>query len=258
MTEHSTGPSSPGDDHGRFLREVMQARGLNPRTLVGLTGLDLRTVQKAMGGLRIPRQDTAHVIAEALDVAVSDLWSSAGVRPGLDAPTVMARVFPTRTEIPPVMWREVFGSARERIDVLVYGGTFLFDAVPSFPRIITDAAARGVRVRFAVGDPASAAVHARGNEEGIGAALAYRCQMTLTRLLPVANADGVEVRTHGTPLYTSLFFADDAVYANHHILGQPAGDNPVIELTRDAHETLFEKYTDTFEHVWATGTHVHR
>jgi hypothetical protein len=113
-----------------------------------------------------------------------------------------------------------------------------------------------VRIRFAGGDPASAAVHARGNKEGIGLALTARCQMTLARLIPVARLDNVEVRTHGTPLYTSMFFADDAVYTNHHIYRQPAGDNPVFELTRDAHETLFDKYADTFEHVWTTGAPV--
>ncbi|WP_350352826.1 hypothetical protein ABS642_07505 [Microbacterium sp. A8/3-1] len=213
-------------------------------------------MRTAMDGHRTPRPDTAQLLADALGVPVTDLWPFTGVRPGLDAPTVVSRVFPARTEIPSAMWREVFTNTRERIDVLVYGGTFLFDAVPQFTRIIDDAAARGVRIRFAVGDPASAAVHARGVEEGIGLALAARCQMTLTRLIPVARLDGVEVRMHGTPLYTSMFFADDAVYANHHIYRQPAGDNPVFELTRDAHETLFGKYADTFEHVWATGTPV--
>ena len=71
------------------------------------------------------------------------------------------------------------------------------------------------------------------------------------------TADGVEVRVHGTPLHTSMFFADDVVYANHHIYRLPAGDNPVIELSRADHQDLFDKYADTFAHVWNTGTPVH-
>ena len=80
--------------------------------------------------------------------------------------------------------------------------------------------------------------------------------MTLTRLDSLTGVEGVEVRMHSTPLYTSMFLADDAVYANHHIYKQPAGDNPVIELTRQAHEPLFDSYAGTFEHIWQTGTPV--
>lgn len=248
--------TTPGDDHGRFLRDAMRARGLNARTLAGRAGVDPRTVHTAINGTRVPRSDTAEMLAAAIGVPVAELWPRSGARPGAEAATVAARVFPARTDVPSGMWRDVFSSARERIDVLVYGGTFLFDAVPSFLRTMTDATARGVRIRFAVGDPASIAVHTRGNEEGIGATLAHRCHMTLARLAPLSGFAGVEVRIHGTPLYTSLFIADDVVYANHHLLGRPAGDNPVIELVRDAHAILFENYTETFERVWASGTRV--
>lgn len=256
MTQDTGGVLPPADDHGKFLREHMHRNGLNVRSLAGKAGIDERTLNTAMDGKRSPRADTARAIADALGVPVDELWPSTAGRFRPDAPTTPSRLFPARTDIPPVLWRDVFSSTRDRIDILVYGGTFLFDAVSGFTRIITDAATRGVTVRFAVGDPSSTAIHARGNEEGIGSALASRCRMTLTRLAPVADLPGVEVRKHGTPLYTSLFLADDAVYANHHIYRLPAGDNPVLEVTRDTGAELFDKYADTFEHVWTTATPV--
>ena len=37
---------------------------------------------------------------------------------------------------------------------------------------------------------------------------------------------GLEIRTHTTPLYTSMFRADDTLIANPHLYGAPASDNP--------------------------------
>jgi hypothetical protein len=53
----------------------------------------------------------------------------------------------------------------QAIDILVYGGTFLFDGVARFPKLLTAATDRGVAVRFTIGDPDSAAVAQRGAEE---------------------------------------------------------------------------------------------
>lgn len=136
----------------------------------------------------------------------------------------------------------------------MYGGTFLFDNVPGFVKMMREAADRGVHIRFLVGDPASVGVHQRGIEEGIGEALKGRCRMTLKHLEALREVEGVQIRTHGSPLYVSMFRADEILYANHHILGSAAGDNPVIEFTRDADEELWEKYRNSYETIWDSAT----
>ncbi|MGN8027800.1 hypothetical protein [Microbacterium sp. 22242] len=249
MTPHDNSAPAPADDTGRLLRAAMREKGINERTLATLANVDERTIKSVMRGAP-SRYTTKAPIAAALGMTVAEIWPDSPVLFAADAPTVRARVFPSRAEVPSAFWSDVFTAANKRIDILVYGGTFLFDSVPGFLRTLTDAADRGVAVRFVVGDPESQAVHARGIEESLGVDLAGRCRMTLRQLAPLMSVEGVEVRIHATPLYTSMFFADDTVYANHHIYGLPAGDNPVIELTRRTHENLFDKYATTFAHVW--------
>lgn len=245
----------PGRDHGERLRELMRKRGMSVRELAKQARLDERTVNAASNGRRRPRPDTVITIAKTLNVAPEDLWPQAGVRPGNDAPTMNVRVFPSRSHIPAQFWHDVFEAARTRIDICVYGGTFLFDSVPHFTRILTRATERGAAIRFLIGDPESIAVHQRGNEEPIGASsLAQRCRMTLLHLARLGPLEGFQVRSHATTLYTSLFFADDTVYANTHFYGNPAGDNPVMELDRDADPDTFDMIQQSFERIWKAGT----
>lgn len=251
-------PQRPiGPDTGRFLRERMKLQRVSARDLAAAVGCDERTIQRAYNGLTVAKSQIAHHIARELDCDVDDLWPSAAIRRTLDAPTVPARVFPSRAHIPVGIWRDVFARAMRHIDVCVYGGTFLFDTVPGFVGMVRDAATRGTAVRFVAGDPASPGVRQRGIEEGIGESLSARCRMTLTRLEPLHDLQNIEVRTQGTPLYASMFFADDTLFANHHILGSPASDNPVIELVRDADTDLWDRYRASFETIWEMASPAH-
>jgi hypothetical protein len=148
---------------------------------------------------------------------------------------------------------QLIGGAAEQIDMLVYGGTFLFDGIPRFCSTLAVAAERGVAIRFIVGDPDCAAVSQRGEEETIGSVLAARCQITLARLASLADAPGLEVRTHATPLYTSMFRADNTLIANPHLYGVPASDNPVLFIRRDDAPELWRDHQLSFERVWNTA-----
>lgn len=147
--------------------------------------------------------------------------------------------------------------AVEQIDILVYGGTFLFDGVPRFCNLLTAATERGVAIRFIIGDPECAAVAQRGAEEQIGSSLAARCQMTRARLQSFVDAAGLEIRTHATPLYTSMFRADDTLIANPHLYGAPASDNPAIVIRRDEAPQLWRDYHHAFERVWDAAHPIH-
>ena len=90
----------------------------------------------------------------------------------------------------------------------------------------------------------------RGEEEGIGAALAARCRMTLLIIQPLSDTPGLEIRTHTTPLYTSMFCADDTLIANPHLYVAPASDSPAIVFKRDDAPDLWNDHRLAFERVW--------
>lgn len=252
----SAAQRSAGTDSGRRLAEQMQKRHVSVRELAARAGCDERTIQRALNGTTTPQLRVAESIAVVLECEPEDLWPRVGQdHPSRAALTV--RLFPSRAQVPADVWRDALAATTSRIDICVYGGTFLFDTVHGFLRLVRDAATRGVQVRIVVGDPGSVAVHQRGVEEGIDDALAGRCRLTLSRLAPIHELDRVEIRMHSTPLYVSMFFMDDALYANHHILGSPAGDNPVIEIPRDLDLELWESYRDSFEHIWAGARPAH-
>ena len=235
-----------------LLRSRMQSQGLSKSALSRATGLDERTIQRSLDGETMPQAQNALAIADALNCKSSDLWPDAYVERGAATEgTVPALVYASRAQIPVSIWRELFTDATAAIDICVYGGTFLFDVIAGFNRLITDAVGRGVHIRFAAGDPGSNAVHQRGVEESIGTSLSGRCALTLDRLAAVADMDGVEIRVHGTPLYASIFRIDDTIIANHHIYGSPASDNPALLLRQEDDPELWDKYEASFEKVWA-------
>ncbi|HEY8914065.1 helix-turn-helix domain-containing protein [Lacisediminihabitans sp.] len=240
------------------LRYRMAALGFSKAKLAAVTKFDERTIQRWMDGQATPQADNARQVADALECTTADLWPDRF--PALPAPgggTITATVYASRSHIPVAVWRDLFTAATSYIDICVYGGTFLFDTIPGFNRLMTNAAERGVAVRFLAGDPAAANVYKRGEEEAIGNSLPGRCTMTIDRLAPIAHTDGIQIRVHGTPLYASIFRIDDTLVANHHIYGSPASDNPALILTRPTDPDLWDTYTESFDRIWAAAHPAH-
>lgn len=73
---------------------------------------------------------------------------------------------------------------------------------------------------------------------------------------PLVGTPGIEVRSHGTTLYNSLYRADDQQLVNAHVWGVNAYAAPVWHLRR--HETggMFDTYAESFDAVWTTATPV--
>ncbi|MEV0280368.1 hypothetical protein AB0I22_28800 [Streptomyces sp. NPDC050610] len=83
-----------------------------------------------------------------------------------------------------------------------------------------------------------------------------RCRLALMHYKPLADTPGIEVRTHGTTLYNSLYRADDQQLVNAHIWGVNAYAAPVWHLRRHQESGMFDTYADSFDAVWATATPV--
>ncbi|BCP37060.1 hypothetical protein MINTMi198_24300 [Mycobacterium intracellulare M.i.198] len=161
-----------------------------------------------------------------------------------------ATLYASRTQLPITTWQQHFADATTGIDILVLAATFLFDTLDGFLDTLLAAAARGVSVRFLVGDPDTATTILRGEEEGIGEAVIARCRTSVELLAPHACTPGLDIRTHDTALYTSIFRVDDAMIVNFHIYGSPGRNNPVLVLSRHHEPRLWTTLEDAFTQVW--------
>ncbi|HEX5566272.1 MAG TPA: XRE family transcriptional regulator, partial [Streptomyces sp.] len=171
------------------------------------------------------------------------------------SPELMA-LYDQRADVPVSAYTDMFAQAREHIDVLVYAAVFLHEAYPRLNDLLRERAAEGCRVRIAIGDADSENVRQRGQEEKFGHGIESRCRLALLHYRPPAGVPGIEVRTHGTTLYNSLYRADDQVLVNTHVWGVNAYAAPVWHLRRHDSGGMFDTYAQSFDAVWATATPV--
>ena len=66
----------------------------------------------------------------------------------------------------------------------------------------------------------------------------------------LGGTSGIEVRTHGTVLYNSIYRFDDEMVVNPHVFGKMAPHAPALHLRRLSAGTLFTTYAESFEAVW--------
>ncbi|WP_346656910.1 hypothetical protein [Streptomyces sp. F001] len=141
----------------------------------------------------------------------------------------------------------------KQVDVLVFSRTFFAQTNPHIARMLQERTQAGVRVRLCFGDPDGEAVRIRGREEGIGDTLAAKIKASLTYYRDLVGYPGSEVRLHDTTLYNSIFRYDDHLMVNPHIWGQPASANPLLQLRSTDGGEWFQRYSDSFEAVWASA-----
>lgn len=66
-----------------------------------------------------------------LDCDPADLWPDLfPIMTPPSAGTVAVSVYSSRADVPITVWKQLFEDAAEHLDILVYGGTFLFDGLP--------------------------------------------------------------------------------------------------------------------------------
>ncbi|AUA11827.1 hypothetical protein CFP59_03945 [Streptomyces malaysiensis subsp. malaysiensis] len=183
----------------------------------------------------------------------SFLWPVAKSRAGQSGVGVgieLVGTYQNRASVPRDLWLSLLQGAQERIDVLVFSGTFFAQSNPHVAKMLTERAAAGTQVRLCFGDPQGQAVAIRGREEGIGDTLAAKIRASLTYYRPLLPEAGCEVRLHDTTLYNSLFRYDDNLMVNPHVWGQPASANPLFHLKRAEANGWFDNYAHSFDAVW--------
>ncbi|MCC3774515.1 helix-turn-helix domain-containing protein [Streptomyces sp. UNOB3_S3] len=239
------------------LRVAMNAGGWTCASLAEKTEVDPKSVERWVNLGRTPRRATAFAAAELLREDVYALWPALRQARAVRAlsPDLVA-LYDRRADLPVSLFVDLFAQAREHIDVLVYAAVFLHEAYPALNDLLRQRAAEGCAVRIAIGDPEDPCVRQRGEEEKFGHGIESRCRLALMHYRPLVGTAGIELRTHRTTLYNSLYRADDEVLVNAHAWGANAYAAPVWHLRRTGDGGMFDTYAESFGAVWATATPV--
>ncbi|WP_310714982.1 XRE family transcriptional regulator [Streptomyces lydicus] len=236
------------------LRAAMAAGGWTHATLAARAQVDPKSVERWVNLGRTPRRATALLAAETLGEDVHALWPA--LRQARSARAVsseLVALYDQRADVPVSTFTDMLAEACETIDVLVYAAVFLHEGFPRLNDLLRERAAEGCSVRIALGDAESENVRQRGEEERFGHGIESRCQLALMHYRPLLGVPGVEIRTHGTTLYNSIYRADDQLLANAHVWGVNAYGAPVWHLRRNGDGGIFDTYAQSFDAVWTTA-----
>lgn len=236
------------------LRAAMAAGGGTHATLAARAQVDPKSVERWVNLGRTPRRATALLAAETLGEDVHALWPA--LRQARSARAVsseLVALYDQRADVPVSTFTDMLAEARENIDVLVYAAVFLHEGFPRLNDLLRERAAEGCSVRIALGDAESENVRQRGEEERFGHGIESRCQLALMHYRQLLGVPGVEIRTHGTTLYNSIYRADDQLLANAHVWGVNAYGAPVWHLRRNGDGGIFDTYAQSFDAVWTTA-----
>lgn len=236
------------------LRGALATRGLTPHQAAEHLGVDPKTVERWIARGRTPHRAHRAATAKLLGFEESYLWPATAS----DSTSVSAsraeliEFYPSRSAVPPDLWRQMIDNAVECVDILVFAGLFLPELHDA--NRIADRARHGCRVRILLGDPSGDAVRRRGDEEGFGIGLAHRVLLSLRYYEPTTPVPGMEIRLHNTTLYASIFRADDVMLVNTHVYGSTAAHNPVLHLRRVPGGRVADHYQASFDKVWFAAT----
>jgi len=232
-------------------RALMRAR-LREDDIAARLGVDPKTVRRWLDG-RVPYPHNRAALAELVEADEGDLWPDAGgPLAARIRPEELGTVYPHRWAVPREAWTRLFESAEHEIGILAYSALFLAEDA-GILRIIADKGRAGVSVRIALGDPDGANAAQRGDEEGIGDAMAAKIRNALILYRPLGAVENIQIRLHRTVLYNSIYRADDQLMVNQHTYGIPAAQASVFCLCDRDDGEMAALYLDSFEQIWTNS-----
>lgn len=234
------------------LRGAIASSGMNADDLAAQVGVDPKTVQRWVTKGRVPHRRHRLATASLLSTREGYLWPSTAsdLANRSASQAELVDFYPSRAAVPQHLWQTLLRDGTDSVDFLAYAGLYLpehLDGVPQLERL----ANRGVRVRVALGDPASPAIALRGAEEGLDEGMAHRVQLSLRYYDGARATPGLELRVHDTTLYGTVLRSDDTMLVNTHVYGAPAAQSPVLHIHRVPGGRVFDHYMGSFERVWA-------
>lgn len=166
----------------------------------------------------------------------------------------LVKLYPYRSAVPSDLWDKLLKRASQQVDILVYVGMFMTEK-PNLLATLKKKAEAGAQVRLLFGDRDSIAVIQRSRDENIGeGTISAKIDHAIAHFKPLKDVEGIEVRTHGTVLYNSIYRFDDEMIVNPHVFGKIASHAPAMHLHRLPTGDMFSTYADSFDEVWKQGT----
>jgi transcriptional regulator with XRE-family HTH domain len=235
------------------LRAALIERNLTPNALASDLKVDVKTVERWVEG-RMPYRRHRYALSSRLGLDEGYLWPDAISRDQVIAASEseVVAVYPHRSEVPRDAWKQLFESGDQEIGVLVYAGLFLAEDA-GLLKVIAKQARAGARVRILLGDHDDLHIAERGEQEGVGDAMAAKIRNAFVLYEPLRGVKNVEFRIHRTVLYNSIYRADDQLLVNTHAYGVTAPHAPVWHLRSIAGGELAKTYLESFERVWDTA-----
>jgi transcriptional regulator with XRE-family HTH domain len=233
------------------LRAALLERGITIAAFADAISVDEKTAERWITQGRVPYRRHQYAAATHLGVDETYLWPDAISREQVAtaSESEIVNVYPHRWAMPRDIWGRLFSQAEEEIDILVYVALFLAEDT-GVQRLFAEKARAGVRLRILLGEPDCPAVALRGEEEGIGDAIAAKVRNAIALYRPLRQLDGVEIRLHDTILYNSIYRADDDLLVNTHVYGNVASNAPVLHLRSVAGGDMVTLYRESFERIW--------
>lgn len=201
-----------------FCRALLQAR-LTEEDVAAQLEVDPKTVRRWLEG-RVPYLRYRWALAAMLDRDETDLWPQ--LRTAQTRPDEVRAVYPHLDTVPQDVLLRLFGSAQREIGILADTGTVITKDAQVMA-VLAERARAGVAVRICLPDS----------------------------FAPLRDQVVGEIRLHRAIVYSSIYYADDAVLVSQHAYGIPAGCASVLHLRRDDGGDMAAMYLDSFEEVWA-------
>jgi transcriptional regulator with XRE-family HTH domain len=234
------------------LRDALLGNGITPDDLAAELGVDPKTVERWITRGRIPYAKHRYKIAAKVQESEQYLWPDAlsDDKASKTSESELLKFYPHRSAVPNELWDRLLNRATSSVDILVYVGMFMTEK-PNLIETLKKQATGDASVRLLFGDRDSESVIQRSLDEGIGRdTISAKIDHALAHFRPLVEVSGVEIRTHGTVLYNSIFRFDDEMIVNPHVYGKLASHAPAMHLRRLSAGELFGTYADSFDAVW--------
>lgn len=235
------------------LRDALHSQGMTTEQLAEKAQVSPKTAERWITrDERAPYASNRRRIVAALGHSEQYFWPNAISEEKATevSNSEIIKVYPHRNAVPNDLWDKLFDSATTYVDMLVYVGMFMTEK-PTLLDGMRDKAANGARIRLMFGDRDSDAVIQRSLDEGIGRnTISAKIDQAVAHFQELASTPGIEIRTHGTVLYNSIYRFDDEMLVNPHVYGKIAAHAPAMHLRRLSAGDLFTTYADSFTTIW--------
>lgn len=240
------------------LRSAIHAKGITPTELAAMVNVDPKSVERWITKGRNPYAKTRAAVALALQQSENYLWPDAlpEQKAKIVSESELVHTYAKRNDVPAELWARIFRQATRHIGVLAYAGLFLPEGDSGLVPLLKAKAAEGVKVSILLGNPDSAAVALRGEEEGVGEGMRRRIEAVLPFYQQLEATPGIWVGFHETTLYNSIYWCDSEMLVNTHVLGCYASHAPVMHLKELPGGGMFRTFTECFERVLANSVNI--